>query len=204
MKTTQIENYINDVKENAKKTIATVVAVATIGSGAIALASCDNTQRVNANETTNEITTTDVVTNEGTGEVTTEATTTPAVREKTEEEKKLQDLLIEECPEFENGIYGFEIALVKDGNKIYACFIQALCCDENGGFIPHIDFDPIEFLSEDFNNIQETLGEKLTSTTNTNYMIKLKNLTDEEINYICSTYYNIYINSHDMNHEVVD
>lgn len=215
MKTTQIENYISDVKENAKKTIATVVAIATIGTGALALASCDETPSVSANEvtTTNDVTnelpseelTNDFTTEEGTTEEASEEKTTD---EGTTEGKIIEDyeselisLLSNEYPEYLNGIFGFNVIINNYGfaNETYS--IKALCFDEEGNMGRTL-LPPTRISTDTYNEIRETLGENFVELYEGQCLITCSNLSPELSDYIFSTYYDIYINN--LNPELID
>ena len=192
MKTTQIEEYIEKAKENAKKSIAILLTVTTIGTGTICLTHCDSRQQTNANETDTITSITEILTNNTTETETNIATN--QTREKTEEEKKLQALLIEECPKFKNGIYGMHIIVLQDGDKIRGYRFQFLYSDEKGNLAPVQDLPPIPISDEEFIEIQDKLVQKFTRSEFNTHLIELNNLTDEEIDFICSKSYMLYIN----------
>ena len=197
--THEIEEYIESLKENALKLTAGIVTAATIATGSLALTACDDTQRVNASETTTQTNTTEVETEVTTGavtdattEVTTEIETSPT-REKTQIEQNLENLLIQNHSEFENGLKAIEIICIKDGDFLITCRITALTLDKNGNLTSLANLWPSKLSPEEFMEIKEKIGNKFTKTDHSSYIISLDNLTAEESDYICSIYSNIYM-----------
>ena len=115
--TEKIQKIITDQKELATRLATTLLAVATIGGGTVALSSCDEielpknpetsasevTTEIPSEQATNGLTTTDEITFDTTEEVTTEAV------EEINYEEELIKLLAKDYPEFENGIDGFKL-----------------------------------------------------------------------------------------------
>lgn len=190
MKSNQIEKIIADQKNAAKRLATALLAAATITTGAVALSSCDNTDRPTTkrpNNDTNEILSGELPSEQLTDELTTEEVTI------SEKEIKLINDLKEDYPEFENGVYGFNLIIGDLGLKSEYYLIKPICRNENGDMGQSL-FAPIIISQSQFEEIIEKMGDNITILSEKHYSIVNENLPEELSNYIFTTFQNIYEN----------
>ena len=182
MKTDQIEKFIADQKNAAKKLASALLAVATITTGAAVLASCDETPSVQGSEVTSSQTTNEIPSEQFSEEVT-----------MSEKEIELINDLKEDYPEFENGVYGFNLVIGDPGLKSEYYLIKPLCRTENGDMGQTLFF-PITISKSQFEEIKEKMGDNITTLSENIYSIVNNNLSEELSDYIFTTFLNIYAN----------
>ncbi len=200
--THEIEEYIESLKENALKLTAGIVTVATIATGSLALTACDNTQRVNASETTTQTTTTEVVTNDITTEetneeVTTEETTTEEITTNSppkisKKETALLKMLIKDYPEFESGLYGFNISISPYGDGTYKYGLTAMPNGNDDSF-GYTTIGPVGITKECYDEMMNDFEDRIIQYNKYQLILERNSLTSDELEYLCSMYKDLYL-----------
>ena len=186
MKSNQIEKIIADQKNAAKRLATALLAAATITTGAAVLTSCDDEPTLqqpsnNTNETING----ELPSQQLTEELTTEEETY------THNEEELVDLICSKYPEFEYGIYGYNILTMNKGFKNQYYTIHLIRKDENnqsaGSFI-----DRMTINEEELNEIKEICGEHYEEYAEGSAIILNDELPEEVRNYLTTLCFDLY------------
>ena len=185
MKTEQIEKIIADQKNAAKKLATALLAAATITTGAAALSSCDETPSVQGSEITSSQTT-----NEIPSETITETVTEEVTYEDKEEE--LLTLITKDFPEFETGIWGYNIILNNPGFNDRYYTIHPICYDENKQDNGRTFIDRIVISEEMVERIKQETGAHYHEYGKGNGIIMSSELPEDIKNYLTSLCYELY------------